>query len=114
MSKYPRGSFTPVLTDQIMSGILYLAKRDGKVNLTGGRVIMDLMERLEFIRVGGMDSYVMDIILSEGNKEKSLNEIIDDIEWKMDFIDNNGNKIDLRKDLENTKVDLLYKKKNYD
>lgn len=114
MSKYPSGSFTPVLTDQIMSGILYLSKRDGKVNLAGGRVIMDLMERLEFIRVGGMDSYVMDIILSDGNREKSLNEIIEDIECRMDFIDNNGNKIDIRKDLENTKVDLLYKKKNYD
>jgi hypothetical protein len=114
MSKYPSGSFTPVLTDQIISGILYLAKRDGKVNLTGGRVIMDLMEKLEFIRVGGMDSYVMDIILSEGNKEKSLNEIIEDIECRMDFIDNNGNKIDLRKDLENTKVDLLFRKKNHD
>lgn len=115
MSKYPSGSFTPVLTDQIMSGILYLSKRDGKVDLTGGRVILDLMEKLEFIRVGGMDSYVMDIILSDGNKGKSLNEIIEDIECRMDFIDNNnGNKIDIRKDLENTKVDLLFRKKNYD
>lgn len=114
MNKCPSGSYTPVLVDQVISGILYLAKRDGKVNLTEGKAIRDLMKRLEFIRVGGMDSYVMDIILSNVNKEKSLNEIIDDIEWRIDFIDDNGNKIDLRKDLENTKVDLLFRKKIHD
>ena len=114
MDKCPSGPSTPVLTDQVMSGILYLAKRDGKVNLTGGKVITDLMKRLEYIRVGGMTTYVMDIILSDENKGRSLNEIIDDIEWRMDFIDNDGDRIDLRKDLENTKVDLLFKKKNYD
>lgn len=114
MNKCPSGSYTPVLVNQVISGILYLAKRDGKVNLTGGKAIKDLMKRLEFIRVGGMDSYVMDFILSNVNKEKSLNEIIDDIEWRMDFIDDNGNKIDLRKDLENTKVDLLFRKKSRD
>jgi hypothetical protein len=114
MNKCPSGSYTPVLVNQVISGILYLAKRDGKVNLTGGKAIRDLMKKLEFIRVGGMDSYVMDIILSSVNKEKSLNEIIDDIEWRMDFIDDNGNKIDLRKDLENTKVDLLFRKKSHD
>lgn len=114
MNKCPGGSYTPVLVNQVISGILYLAKRDGKVNLTGGKAIKDLMKRLEFIRVGGMYSYVMDFILSNVNKEKSLNEIIEDIEWRMDFIDDNGNKIDLRKDLENTKVDLLFRKKIHD
>lgn len=114
MNKCPGGSYTPVLVNQVISGTMYLAKRDGKVNLTGGKAIRDLMKRLEFIRVGGMDSYVMDIILSNVNKEKSLNEIIDDIEWRIDFIDDNGNKIDLRKDLENTKVDLLFRKKIHD
>lgn len=114
MNKCPSGSYTSVLVNQVISGILYLAKRDGKVNLTGGKAIKDLMKKLEFIRVGGMDSYVMDFILSNVNKEKSLNEIIEDIEWRIDFIDDNGNKIDLRKDLENTKVDLLFRKKIHD